>query len=129
MDYNPPESFSGRFQIRISPEKHKQLSELALSVNGSMSQLIELSLEHCLRNEKFRADADDYFNGAVMVVENHKPKAHLVRRNLLSYERIDNETVSISIRVRQGSVWKKWSFNADLRCNPTLLKRLQSWAP
>jgi hypothetical protein len=128
MQQDQEESFSGRFQIRIYPETHKVLSEYARAVNGSMSGVIELALERCLRDEKFRSDADDYFNGALIVVENGMPKAHLVRRNLLSYEEIDHETVNISIRVLQGSVWKKWSFNADLKQNPTLLKKLQSWS-
>ncbi|MBS1098675.1 hypothetical protein JK191_14290 [Gluconobacter sphaericus] len=128
MKQDQEESFSGRFQIRIYPETHKVLSEYARAVNGSMSGVIELALGHCLWDEEFRSYADDYFNGTLIVVENGMPKAHLVRRNFLSYVEIDLETVNISIRVLQGSVWKKWSFNADLKQNPTLLEKLKSWS-
>lgn len=128
MQHDREESFSGRFQIRIYPGTHKLLSEYARAVNGSMSGIIELALARCLRDEKFRSYADDYFNGSFIVAENGMPKAHLVRRNFVSYEQIAPETVKITIRVLQGSVWKTWSFSANLKENRTLLEKLKSWS-
>lgn len=127
MQHESEEGFSGRFQIRIFPETHQVLSEYARGLNASMSDVIELALSFTLKNEQFRAYADDYFHGMIAVIENNMPKATLVRRNLLSYEHINHDTLKIHVRVKQGSVWKKWSFDADLKQNPRLLAKLKSW--
>lgn len=126
MQQTSAETFSGRFQIRIPPETHKDLSEYARGFNASMSDVIEQALVFSFKNPKFLEYADDYFHGMISVIEDGMPKATLVRRNLESYKR-DGDKLKINIRVKQGSVWKKWSFSADLKQNPNLLNRLDSW--
>lgn len=127
MNHTPENSFSGRFQIRINPNTHQMLSEYAHGLNASMSEVIELALNYSLHSEKFRINADEYFHGILSVVEHGIPKATLVRRNFVSFEQKSQDTVTVCVRVKQGSVWKKWSFDANLNENPHLLRKLESW--
>ncbi len=40
-DIEPYKNFSGKFNVRISPEKHSQLNEIALSQSISLNAVIE----------------------------------------------------------------------------------------
>ncbi|QQX92816.1 toxin-antitoxin system HicB family antitoxin (plasmid) [Gluconobacter sphaericus] len=121
-------NFSGRFQIRLSPEHHKMLFEYARSLNASMNDIIELALSFAISTENFNSYADDRINGLFGVVgDNHMPLATLAFRNFLSYDQLDSETVRVRVRRRNGSVWGEWIFEADLKKNPNLLAKLKSW--
>ncbi|MCT2400421.1 type II toxin-antitoxin system HicB family antitoxin [Novosphingobium mangrovi (ex Huang et al. 2023)] len=120
--------FSGRFQIRINPNLHKRLFDLSNGMNCSINDIIEISSNYSLNNEDFINYLDDYLHGAVMIINNGMPTAHLVRRNVISFSHVDRNKILITFKVKRGSVWQQAEVLADLEQNPTILRRFKEWS-
>jgi hypothetical protein len=128
-DNGSSKEFSGRFQIRISPDIHMDLLKFANGMNEPMNDIVALAIIYSIRNNSkdFLKFADEYLNGYHMVKENHMPIATLARRNLISYQNIDEDHIEIEMKVKEGSVWRKRKIIADLRQNVNLLDCLKKW--
>ncbi len=123
-------SFSGRFQIRITPDMHQRLSGFSKGINQSMNDVIEVALMFCLnyKQQDFLEFSDSFMNGSIIVTENHMPIAHLVRRNLISYSIINEKKVEIIIKVKKDSTWGEMKIIADTDQNRKLLEWLNIWS-
>lgn len=121
---------SGRFQIRIGSDLHRDLLEFSNGVNRPMNDIVEASLMFSLaqRREEFLKFSDDYLNGNIMVVDNHMPIANIARRNLISFLSTGDNKLEISFKAKTGGTWGKIKIIADISQNPTLLERLNSWS-
>ena len=127
-EFNNRREFSGRFQIRINPDLHKRLFNLSSGMNCSINDAIELAADFAMKDWDFMSYLDDYLLGAIMIVDNRMPIAHLVRRNVISFSYIDPKQISVDIKVKRGSVWRQAKVIANLEQNPTLIDRFKKWS-
>jgi hypothetical protein len=130
-DQIPPadDKFSGRFQVRMSSDLHRDLSNFAAMVGLTMNETIELALDYNIRQNK--SAFFDYVVGVVreytVVFERDLPLCTLTRRNVICYRLLSEDVLEITSRKKVGSVWKQVTVEARISDNHSLRASLIAW--
>ena len=121
---------SGKFQIRTHPDLHEAATEFSRLTGMSLNKFVENSIIFALEHkENFLKFSDVYDFGSLIIVKNHKPEVHLVRRNFISFDKIDNNTICIHFKKLdpENNKWVISTVEANIEENPTMLNKFDLW--